>query len=232
MIRHPPGADDRRMTTRATWLVPSGLILLGLVPMVAGAVRLAELGGDGPRTPDNARFFDQPLPVVLHIVGASVFVLLGALQFAPGLRRRRIGWHRVAGRVLIPCGVVVALTGLWMAVMYDLPPGDGTLVLLERLVFGTAMAVALVLGFTAARRRDIPTHSAWVTRGYAIGLAAGTQAFTHAPWFLLVGEPGPAARGFLMGAGWVVNLAVAEWVIRRRRRPAPAVVRRPVSTPR
>ncbi|MET7421520.1 DUF2306 domain-containing protein [Dactylosporangium sp. NPDC005555] len=208
--------------TKATWLVPTGLIAISFVPMVAGAVRVAELGGGGTRTPDNARFFDQPLPVVLHIVSATVFLLLGAFQFSPGFRRARIRWHRAAGRVLIPCGVVAALTGLWMSVMYDLPPADGTLVMLERLLFGTAMAVALALGFAAARRRDIPAHSAWVTRGYAIGLAAGTQAFTHAPWFLFAGDPGPSARAFLMGAGWVINLAVAEWAIHRRRAPVPA----------
>ncbi|MFF5228684.1 DUF2306 domain-containing protein [Dactylosporangium sp. NPDC000521] len=210
--------------TKATWLVPAGLIAISFVPMAAGTIRLAELGGGGTRTADNARFFDQPLPVVLHIISASVFLLLGAFQFSPGFRRRRAGWHRTAGRLLIPLGVVAALTGLWMSVMYDLPPADGTLVMLERLLFGTVMAVALVLGFAAARRRDIPTHSAWVTRGYAIGLGAGTQAFTHAPWFLFVGEPGPSARAFLMGAGWVINLAVAEWAIRRRRaksRPQP-----------
>ncbi|MEV0562811.1 DUF2306 domain-containing protein [Dactylosporangium sp. NPDC050588] len=203
--------------TKATWLVPTGLIALSFVPMAAGTIRLVELGGGGTRTPDNARFFDQPLPVVLHIISASVFLLLGAFQFSPGLRRRRAGWHRAAGRLLIPLGIVAALTGLWMSVMYDLPPADGTLVMLERLLFGTVMAVALGLGFAAARRRDFPTHSAWVTRGYAIGLGAGTQAITHAPWFLFVGEPGPSARAFLMGAGWVINLAVAEWAIRRRR---------------
>ena len=52
-------------------------------------------------------------------------------------------------------------------------------------------------------------------RGYAIGVGAGTQVLTHLPWFILLGKPGELARGLLMGAGWVINLAVAEWIIRK-----------------
>jgi hypothetical protein len=82
------------------------------------------------------------------------------------------------------------------------------------------MAACLVLGFAAIRRRDINAHRAWMMRAYAIGLAAGTQAFTQG-----IGE-GIFGTGVLQadlsrGAAWVLNLAVAEWVIRR-----PAVRRR------
>ena len=52
-------------------------------------------GGGAEITPANARFFASPLPVVLHILSASVYAILGAFQFAPGFRRRMPGWHRV-----------------------------------------------------------------------------------------------------------------------------------------
>jgi hypothetical protein len=79
------------------------------------------------------------------------------------------------------------------------------------------MVVCVVLGFAAVRRRDLVQHGAWMTRGYALGLGAGTQALLHLPWLLVVsGKPGVFARALLMGAGWVINLAVAEWIIRRR----------------
>jgi hypothetical protein len=54
-------------------------------------------------------------------------------------------------------------------------------------------------------------------RGYALGLGAGTQVLTHLPWFVLFGKPGELPRLLLMGAGWAINLGVAEWVIRRGR---------------
>ncbi|MCP3145018.1 DUF2306 domain-containing protein [Pyxidicoccus sp. QH1ED-7-1] len=53
-------------------------------------------------------------------------------------------------------------------------------------------------------------------RGYAVGLGAGTQVLVSVPWFLIVGMPGELARALLLSAGWVINLAVAERVIRRR----------------
>ncbi|MBE1485509.1 DUF2306 domain-containing protein [Plantactinospora soyae] len=203
-------------SAKSTWLVPTLLIILTAVPVVAGAVRVAELTGGAEVTPENARFVAAPVPVLLHIVGATLFCVLGAFQFVPGLRRRKPGWHRIAGRVLVPAGLVAALSGLWMTLFYPQPPGDGELLTGFRLLFGSAMAVCIVLGFVAVRRRNFARHRGWMIRGYAIAQGAGTQALTHLPWMLVLGTPGETARALLVALGWVINLAVAEWIIRRR----------------
>ena len=205
-------------STRSDWLIPAGLIALSLVPAIAGTLRLAQLASGAAVTAENARFFASPLPVVLHIPAVIVYCILGAFQFAPGFRRRRRGWHRAAGRILAPCGLLAALSGLWMAQFYPWPPGDGQVVYMERLVFGSAMVVSIVLALLAIRRRDYGSHGAWMIRGYAIGLGAGTQVLTHLPWFVLVGaHPGESPRAVMMGAGWVINVLVAEWIIRKGR---------------
>ncbi|MEU4533621.1 DUF2306 domain-containing protein [Streptosporangium sp. NPDC023825] len=201
---------------RPGWLLPAALILLSAVPIIAGAARLTELTAGAEITPGNARFFATPVPVVLHILTVSVYSVLGAFQFAPRFRRRRPGRHRAAGRVLVLCGVAAALSGLWMTLFYPRPDGDGDLLAGIRLVFGSAMLLAIVLAFAAIRRRDAARHRAWMIRGYAIGLGAGTQALTHLPWFLIFGTPGEFPRALLVAAGWVINLAVAEWFIRKR----------------
>ena len=87
----------------AAWLV-AALLLLSAIPLAAGAFRLLQLAGGAEITPANARFFASPLPVVLHIVGAAVFIILGAFQFAPRFRRRWPGWHRAAGSSWFPVG--------------------------------------------------------------------------------------------------------------------------------
>ncbi|MFF2274599.1 DUF2306 domain-containing protein [Agromyces sp. NPDC058126] len=209
---------------RREWLAPAGLIALSLVPIAAGAFRLTQLTGGGPVTAENARFFDSPVPVVVHIVASSVFLVLGALQFAPSLRRRR--WHRFAGRVVAPAGLLSAMSALWMTLAYQMPAVNGVALMVMRLGFGTVMAGAIVVAFLAIRRGDVGTHSAWMTRAYAIGLGAGTQVFTFLPWTLVFGAPGEAMHAVLMGAGWVINLVVAEFVIRRRARSA----RRPAAS--
>jgi uncharacterized membrane protein len=201
---------------RSEWLVPAMLIVLSLVPAVAGTIRLAELARGAEVSAANARFFAQPLPVVLHILAVVPYSLVGAFQFVPSFRRRRRAWHRAAGKVLAVLGLVAALTGLWMAHFYPWPDGDGQALYLTRLVFGSAMTASIVLALAAVRRRDFVSHGAWMLRAYAIGMGAATQVLTHLPWFILFGKPGETSRAFLMGAGWVINVVVAEWIIRRR----------------
>ena len=71
-----------------------------------------------------------------------------------------------------------------------------------------------------------------MTRGYAIGLGAGTQVLTLMAGEMIAGPPTELSRALLMGAGWAINLAVAEWTIRRRPAPpARAASTREVSLP-
>ena len=202
----------------ATCLV-AALLVLSAIPLVIGAFVLTELAGGPEIIPAKERFHASPLPVVLHITSAAIYAILGAFQFAPGFRRRRPGWHRAAGRLLVGCGLLVGLSGLWMTLFYPWPDGDGALLYAFRLLFGSAMVVSIVLGFTTIRRGDVRRHRAWMTRAYAIGLGAGTQMLTLAAGEIIAGPPSELSRALLMGAGWVINVAVAEWAIRRR--PAP-----------
>ncbi|HET6262685.1 MAG TPA: DUF2306 domain-containing protein [Chloroflexia bacterium] len=193
--------------------------MLSSIPLAGGAFRLTDLGGGAEITPANARFFGSPLPVVLPLESAGVYAVLGAFQFATRFRRRRPGWHRAAGRLLVPCGLLVGLSGVWMTLFYPRPADTGELLYALRLLFGSGMIVSIVLGFVAIRRRDVTRHRAWMMRGYAIGLGAGTQVLTLAAGELITSPPTELSRALLMGAGWVINLAVAEWAIRRQLRP-------------
>lgn len=211
----------RRPPRKRYWKVPTGLILLSLVPVIAGAARITELTSGAEITEANARFFASPVPVLIHIVAASVYSILGAFQFVPSLRRGRPNWHQRSGRLLAPLGLLAALSGVWMTLFYTHPDGANTPLAALRLLFGLAMAVSIVLGVLAVLHRDIPRHSAWMTRAYAIGLGAGTQVFTLLPWTLLVGPPDRLTTAVLMGLGWVINVTVAEYVIHRRERRLP-----------
>lgn len=204
-------------TTRSEWRSSAALIALSLVPAAAGIVRLAELARGAQITPENARFFAAPLPVLLHVPSVIVYSTLGALQFAPAFRHRHPRWHRVAGRVLVVCGFIAALTGLWMTLVYPWPVGDGVALYIERLTFGSAMLLSLVMAVDAIRRRQFAEHGEWMIRAYAIGMGAGTQVLTHLPYYTLVGKPDESSRAVLMGAGWVINIVLAEWIIRRPR---------------
>jgi len=216
----PPSPQPKaRATARsAAWLVV-GLLVLSIVPLAAGAFRLSQLAGGAEITPANARFFASPLPVVLHIVSAFVYAILGAFQFPTAIRRRWPGWHRAAGWLLVPAGLLVGLSGLWMTLFYPWPAGDGALLYVFRLLLGSAMVGSIILGVTTIRRGDVRRHRAWMTRGYALGLGAGTQVLTLAAGEVIAGPPSERSRALLMGAAWLINLAVAEWAIRTRLAP-------------
>src|SRR6266498_5147147 len=138
---------------RTAWRVPAALILLSIIPLALGVFRLHELASGAEITPANARFFAAPLPVVLHIVGAAVYALLGAFQFVSRLWRRGTGWHRWVGRLLVPCGLVVGFSGLWMTLFYPRPAGASDLLYVLRLLFGSGMVLSIVLGYAAIRRQ-------------------------------------------------------------------------------
>jgi len=205
-----------RSSIKANWLIPTGLLLLSAVPVLAGSLRLAELAGGGQVLPDGGRIGSLPVPVVVHIVSVTVFSVLGAFQFAPGFRRRRGGWHRVAGRVLVPCGLIVALTGLWLTLFLPRSAVDSDALAAIRVVVCVVMATSLILGRIAVRRRDFVRHRAWMIRGYAIGMGAGTQFFTLGGWLALVGPLTTSSRTGTMAAAWLINIIVAEWIIHRR----------------
>jgi uncharacterized membrane protein len=206
---------SRTGSVGSSWRVPAALLVLSAIPVVAGSLRLLEIAGGAQLLPANPRIDAVPAPVVVHIVAAAVFAILGVFQFSARLRRRRPSWHRRSGRVLVGTGLAVAGSGLWMTLFYTGAPG-GQLLWAVRLLVGSAMAAFIVLGFTAIRRRDIAAHRAWMIRAYALAVGAGTQAFTQGVGEALFGT-GELSTALSMSAGWVINVAVAEWVIRRPR---------------
>jgi hypothetical protein len=211
-----PGPSPR---PSRSWPLPLSLVLLSLVPVVAGTLRLVQLLGGPAIIHADHRFDSSPAPVVVHVIGALVFALVGILQLVPRFRRRHLVWHRRAGRVLAVAGLLVAGSALWMTLFFQQKAGTTDLLYVLRLVFATGMAACLVLGVTSVRRRDLAAHRAWMIRGYAIAVAAGTQAFTVGLGGALIGTAG-IRYDVLMGAAWFLNLGVAEWAIRRPARRA------------
>ena len=209
-------ASTPSQRSRGVWLIPVGLILLTLIPIASGSLRLTQLGGGPELIPAAARFTESPVPVILHIVSATLFSVVGAFQFLPALRRGKHSWHKMAGRVLLPAGFVLALSGLWMATLYPHPVGDGPALLVIRVAFGTYMLACLVLAVRALVQRRYVAHGAWMTRAYALGIAAGTQALALIPGSILFGSTNEISRAVAIGAAWVINLSVAEYVIWRR----------------
>lgn len=192
---------------------PAALLAVSVIPLVAGSLRVLEIAGGPQLLPANPRIEDSPFPLVVHVAAAAVYVVAGAFQFPARIRRAHRTWHRRAGRVLVAAALLVAGSGIWMTLAYPAAPG-GLLLWAIRLVAGSAIAVGVVLGVTAIRRRDVAAHRAWMIRAYALAAAAGTQTLTQGLGEGLFGTT-ELSTALSVGAGWVVNALVAEAVIRR-----------------
>jgi uncharacterized membrane protein len=202
-------------STRSTGWAPFALVALVVIPGIAGSLRLVEVFGGPHLLPANPRITASPVPVVVHIVCALPYAVLGALQFSSSFRRRRPQWHRASGRVVVILGLAVAFSALWMAQFYPRQPGTGELAYLFRLAFGSGLAASIILGFTAIRRGEVARHRAWMTRAYALALGAGTQVFTQGIGSAIFGTS-KLTTDLSLGAGWAINLMVAEYIIRRQ----------------
>jgi uncharacterized membrane protein len=161
--------------------------------------------------------------LVAHVFAATVALVLGPLQFLPRVRaRRRV--HRSLGRTYLLAGVLpAAITAVPVALWSGRP--------LTQLSLTTAAVLWLITGglaYSAARRHDFVRHRAWMMRNYALTFLAVTSRIL-VPLLLLAQLPfgtvdaasaGDRARSLIplgQTLGWIVNLAVAERMIRRRR---------------
>lgn len=202
--------------TRIDWKVPLVLLFISAIPLAAGIARLVGLSGNPEISTENARFVAAPFLVIVHILSVSLFSILGALQFSSAIRQRRTQWHRVAGRIVAASGILAALSGLWMTVMYPIPPElQGSLLYAVRVFVSVAMLLSIFMAVTAVKGDDIATHRAWMIRAFALGQGAGMQVVVLLPWMLLIGKPSILQRDVLMSLAWLINLLVAEMVIQR-----------------
>ena len=151
--------------SRREWAFLALVFLYSFIPAVVGLARLPELLGGPSIIPPNPRAVIDPLPITLHLLGSSVFCLVGAVQFLPSLRRYRPALHRTFGRVVAAAGCVSALNGLWMTASYAFPEAlQGPLLYGARITLSLAMVALIAWAVVAIRSRDVAAHRAAMLR--------------------------------------------------------------------
>ena len=165
--------------------------------------------------------------LVAHIFTAAVALVLGPLQFVPRVRARR-RLHRTLGRVYLLAGVLPAAVATIPVAIWSGHP-------LTQVSLSTAAVLWLITGglaYRAARRRDFAAHRAWMMRNFALTFLAVTARIL-VPVLLLVqipfggidagsiGDRAPSMIPIGQTLGWIINLIVVEYLIRRSYRTRP-----------
>jgi uncharacterized membrane protein YozB (DUF420 family) len=211
------GPPRQRAWWRRPWIAPlavgTAAFLIYVLPPYLGL------------DPAKARL---PLPpaaiyypvLVIHIFAGSILLACATLQVWPWLRRRHLRVHRWSGRIYVLAAIPVGVGGLIVAQF----PHGGPVQQAGNTAFGLLFLTCTGLGYRAVRQHRIGDHRRWMIRSFALAFSIVTNRI----WLMIMipvfaSTGGDQAVIAVIGAAtwisWLVNLAVAEWWLRRRRRP-------------
>jgi uncharacterized membrane protein len=184
--------------------------LMALLAALVAAYAYTNTLAPGFRTPFVRSLFDQKmLRAFGHLLGGGTALLVGAFQFNTTLRNRRPDVHRLLGKVYLAGVLVGGLSALLLA-----PVSAGGLT--AHLGFGLLAAGWLStagMAYAQALAGEYESHREWMTRSYALCLAAVTLR-VYLPLAIGAGVGFETAYPIISWACWVPNLIVAEWLLR------------------
>ena len=152
-------------------------------------------------------YWPRRFPLLTHIAGGSIALLLGPINLWLGETRRRLPWHKNLGFGYMAGVLVGAAWALYLAVTTPVGWmfGSGLFAL------GVAWTVTTGMAFRAIKNRAIVQHREWMIRSYVVtlgfvffrilvaltevmGVGTGTERLSVAAWFawavpLMLTEP-------------------------------------------
>ncbi|GHC11073.1 DUF2306 domain-containing protein [Thermomonas carbonis] len=189
-------------------MVVLALVVSAYALVAYGALPLGQLVGPEMR----ANFQVHRFGIYTHVFAASIALALGPFQFSERLRRRFPRLHRTSGRIYLGAGVGLGgLAGLYMSTF-----AYGGLV--SKSGFAALALAWLYSGwraYRAIRAGNVAEHRRWMTRNFALTLAAVTLRILL-PVSAISGIPFALAYPVIAWLSWVPNLLVAEWAVVRK----------------
>jgi len=214
------------------------LVLMGLMgtfnpPGTTGTANNAPAFDDG--------FSRHPIITLIHILPGALFMVLGPLQFMPGIRRRYPWFHRLSGRIYIITAYIIGISALYMP--FVLRPIGGLNEAAATTLFAILFLVSLSKAWwyiadhrSAARRaiisrfrpedifhvnpeaenivhKQVVQHREWMIRAFSIGLAVGTIRPIIGLFFAFSGLAPQTFFGTAFWIGFSLQLLAAEiWI--------------------
>jgi hypothetical protein len=152
----------------ASWLYAALVVLGGITAVVFWVVAATpylamqrETFGQNPEI-----YWPRRIPLLIHIAGGSLALLLGPINLWLGETRRRLAWHKNLGFGYI-AGVAIG-AGAAFYLSFTTPLGLTFATGLFSL--GVAWTITTAMAFVAISRRAIVQHREWMIRSYVVTL--------------------------------------------------------------
>ncbi|HXJ89360.1 MAG TPA: DUF2306 domain-containing protein [Candidatus Binatia bacterium] len=165
----------------------------------------------------DAHFARYLLALRFHVAGGIGALVVGPWQFSQRLRARAPNVHRWLGRFYLLSVALGSLAGFAMATVSEEGPATH---------FGFAMLAALwfftgLQAYRRIRQGDIDAHRRWMTRNFALSLAAVTLRNELPLMLFALHWSFHISYIIISWLCWIPNLLLAEWLIARRIRALP-----------
>ena len=106
-------------------------------------------------------FFNNQFWVVLHLIGGTLTLLLGPLQFWKFVRNRYLSFHRLSGKIYIIGALSVGLSALRLSLVSDCVSCRISLFILAVLLL-----MATVFAWMSIKNKNIQAHQNFMIRSY------------------------------------------------------------------
>jgi uncharacterized membrane protein len=106
-------------------------------------------------------YINNPFWVGLHLIGGTLALFCGPIQFSKWLRSKYIRFHRLAGKIYILGSFIAGLSALRLSLISSCRPCRVSLFLLAVLVITTTFSA-----WWAVKNRNITAHKRFMVRSY------------------------------------------------------------------
>lgn len=148
----------------------------------------------------------------IHIILALIALLTGPIGLFKRLRIKSPALHRWNGRIYLYSILLNFIPGIYAAFFAS----GGMTTTIGFLILDTLWLVTTVLSVYFVKKKDIQRHSEWVTRSFFLTFANMTIYIIVAITHNALNQPYGISYSIAVWASWVINLLIAEIVIRKR----------------
>lgn len=157
-------------------------------------------------------YWDFRWPLIGHISGGLIALLIGPFQFSTKFRNRYLSAHRLLGRIYVIAIAIGAISSVYLAWTSALQVNFAWSLGLQGLAF--AWITTTGMAYISVMRRRMLQHKEWMIRSYVV-----TFAFVLFRWLNGAGFVHEVMSDFkdrgpsMIWVSWVVPLMITEIVL-------------------